>query len=966
MRSPFKFLDAFTLEDKAAFFGRETETEALYEMIFRTPLLLVYGASGAGKTSLIQCGLASRFDGPEWYPFFIRRQDNINESLRTSLLAALEQAPADDSVTGLVSEIFEEYLSPVYLIFDQFEELFILGSPEEQERFAQDIKALLAAELSCKVIFTIREEYLGRLYHFEQIIPSLFDFRLRVEPMTHSRIKEVLQLSFAAFNISLEPSVEDRLQEITDNLSSPKAGIQLPYLQVYLDMLWREDYDRTYGEKTWDNDQLAYPPLEFTRQEIAEFGKIDEVLKKFLQQQQVDLQYDLQLKHPGLPPEAVRQLFDAFVTADGTKRPIGFSREKDSEQIILDKNAQKLIAGIAAAPLTECLEALEQRRLLRFTEDTIELAHDSLAALIDEQRTDEQRQLNEVKMRIGAGYREWQRTGEFLSRKQLISLESYLPKVQLEEQLQQFVTDSEADADRIDREAEALRQEELNKERRLRGEAQAAKETAEQSQQLAEDNAKIATANAKRAKQRTRLALLISLIAGLMAITAGWYYFEAEEATEIANKNAELAADKTKEAEANLTLAQEAEQDTKEALSDLQKQQAATEEQRKKAENNATLAKKSADDARLALANLQQSNATVVQLILDNARKDIMSLDYDNALLKIKAADGLRALKDSVALAYLEIAFWHNEVGHRDRAVGILDSAAAVLSKASIRSALKEIPTDTTAAREALRETLKAFNPLAFETYWARYYPVMVEVTGGTFLMGCDPKIDPNCRGDETQHQATVSDFSIAKYETTWWQYHLFCVATGHEYQSPGWGRDGNNPVVHINWHDAIAYANWVSVQLGLPQAISMDSDNYQVEIRSRGYRLPTEAEWEYAAKGGAFKEQLVYSGSNALDAVGWYYRNSNGRTQAVGRLEANALGLYDMSGNVWEWCWDWKANYLENSPTDYAGPDEGSFRVLRGGSWYFNGFNSRVSTRLNYNPDNRGNYNGFRLSRAH
>ena len=166
MKSPFKFLDAFTLSDRDVFFGRDEEIKRMYSMLFKSPLVMVYGLSGTGKTSLIQCGLASRFDGPDWFPFFIRRENNINQSLHEALDFHLEDDEVKMSLIGKISFIYGEYLSPVHLIFDQLEELFILGTKEEQEEFIHSIRDLLDAGLGCKVILVMREEYLGHLYDF--------------------------------------------------------------------------------------------------------------------------------------------------------------------------------------------------------------------------------------------------------------------------------------------------------------------------------------------------------------------------------------------------------------------------------------------------------------------------------------------------------------------------------------------------------------------------------------------------------------------------------------------------------------------------------------------------------------------------------------------------------------------------------------------------------------------------------
>lgn len=150
MRSPFKFLDAFTLADREVFFGRDQEIEELYDLVFKARLLLIYGNSGTGKTSLIQCGLASKFDGPDWYPCWIRKNGDINQALRQILSKALKVQQFDGTLREAIEKLFNYYLRPVYLIFDQFEELFILGTPREQQQFVEDIQQL-------------RRNYLARL-----------------------------------------------------------------------------------------------------------------------------------------------------------------------------------------------------------------------------------------------------------------------------------------------------------------------------------------------------------------------------------------------------------------------------------------------------------------------------------------------------------------------------------------------------------------------------------------------------------------------------------------------------------------------------------------------------------------------------------------------------------------------------------------------------------------------------------
>jgi len=261
---PFKFLDAYNKEDTDIFFGRDEEIDLLYEMIFQTSVLLVYGASGTGKTSLIQCGLASRFQSHDWLALMIRRGNNINVSFQKTLTDAggFSQAEEDDdmdwleevmseketstaarkssTLTRSLKTIYLKSFRPVYLIFDQFEELFILGSNEEQQQFIKAVQEILEVEQPVKMIFSMREEYLGYLNRFERAVPQLLKKKLRVEPMNLDKVSQVIKgaTTYKNSNVRLKEGEEDLIAEgIFERIKSKEKTltIQLPYLQVFLE-----------------------------------------------------------------------------------------------------------------------------------------------------------------------------------------------------------------------------------------------------------------------------------------------------------------------------------------------------------------------------------------------------------------------------------------------------------------------------------------------------------------------------------------------------------------------------------------------------------------------------------------------------------------------------------------------------------------------------------------------------------
>lgn len=354
--SPFKFLEAYQKEDKDIFFGRDIEVETLYKMTFQTNLILVYGMSGTGKTSIIQCGLANRFDTSDWFEIFVRRQENINNALIRELKQKDTHKSFEEgfSIEEMIRSLYLDYLRPIYLIFDQFEEIFILGSESEQQNFILSIKPLIEKpELPCKIIIVIREEYLAHLSSFEKQVPYLFEKRLRIEPMTRINAQQVIlgTLSNPKVNISIKPP--ELTEDIIEHVTETNGRVELTYLQVLLDKLYRMAAERN-----------IYPVV-FDSQLVREAGQIQDILGDFLEEQLHVFEREVDNK------DAALRFLKAFVSEKGTKVPIHRSFLSDH---LLDMNEVKI---------NIYLNFFTERRILKPLDNhQFELAHDSLAAKI--------------------------------------------------------------------------------------------------------------------------------------------------------------------------------------------------------------------------------------------------------------------------------------------------------------------------------------------------------------------------------------------------------------------------------------------------------------------------------------------------------------------------------------------------------------------------------------------------------
>jgi hypothetical protein len=445
---PFKFLDSYGREDASIFFGRKDETKELYEMVFQSSVVLVFGASGTGKTSLINCGLASEFQPHDWLELMVRRGANINDSLVSALekaggkidpsvddkkwvdvweegsdKEALELTPISKSIRA----VYQKSFRPIYLIFDQFEELFILGSATEQEQFIETVKGILQSGQPVKLIFSIREEYLGYLFEFERAIPQLLQKKLRVEPMTLKKVKQVIigAATVEGSTISIKKGEEDAVAEsIFQKIKGDKKSltIQLPFLQVFLDKL----YLNITGDKNREK------PAEFTLEKVNQMGQIGDILSNFLEEQVAEISGELKEKYPEQNPELTWKIISPFATLEGTKDPI---TKKELYDRIPDLDRQLI---------NDVVEAFSNSRLLRYNEntDTYEISHDSLAKPIAEKRSVEETTQLEIKRLIKSQIGVKDEARAYFTEKQLSYIEPFLSKVKLSEEERNWIAKS--------------------------------------------------------------------------------------------------------------------------------------------------------------------------------------------------------------------------------------------------------------------------------------------------------------------------------------------------------------------------------------------------------------------------------------------------------------------------------------------------------------------------------------------
>jgi hypothetical protein len=418
-KSPFKFLDSYTKDDREIFFGRDREIEELYHRVFESKMMLVYGVSGTGKSSLIHCGLANKFQETDWLPLIVRRGGNIIESTAAVIKAASITPQNGQFVTPVhfkkgVRSLYLDHYKPVFFIFDQFEELFIFGDKEERKSFVHIIKSLVESDLQCRLIFVMREEYMAGVTEFEKYIPNFFANRVRIEKMSHVNAIEAICGPCKAAEINLEDGFPEDLLE---RLSPESADVELTYLQVYLDRIYRlatANPPPTGGELKGGSLETGRKVF-FALSLLSRAGNVSDLLGSFLDDQ-ISLLDN---------PDTALAVLKSFVSVRGTKRPMTADE--------VQEYAQTLGKPVEESVLTEMLQTFINLRILRDKDQNnrYELRHDALAIKIYEKITLVEKELLEIRQLIENAYNNWQKRGVLIGAEDLQYIAPYESRLYL-------------------------------------------------------------------------------------------------------------------------------------------------------------------------------------------------------------------------------------------------------------------------------------------------------------------------------------------------------------------------------------------------------------------------------------------------------------------------------------------------------------------------------------------------------
>ncbi len=912
----------FKTSDQDIFFGRNEDREKLYNLIQLEKLVVLFGKSGYGKSSLLNAGImplltdSSKQERMRFMPIEVRLG---NFSPQTSLAPLetlkikldekfqnagdwnfLDKTSESDTLWAAFKRKQTQQTQRIVLVFDQFEEFFSYPI-EQQEAFRWQLAELLFTDIpqslrdksdtltdeqfnrlsepmNIKIVFSIRADRMSLMDGLKDALPTILHKRYELKSLSPAQAREAIEkparIDDKTFSTPPFEYTESAMSRIIHELTSEQTrGVEAFQLQIVC-----EEIEKTV-EQGGVTDSNNKGLLDVGVEHLPNFKNLYEnYYRRKLSELDATVSKAAQLVlEDGL-------LANDAATGEGRRMSI------DSRALI--RQFYKL--GLTDKVLTD----LEKTYLIRREINTVggfsfEISHDTLVAPI--QKAKVQRRAVEEKERIKS---------EQIEKEKLL--------------------------------AEAQRQAEIERKRRRRATALAIASgilflvsaffgyIALRQKLIANDATKKAVLQKVEADKNFQLAQQSSFEAKRNADSATLARIDAEKNYKLALEQKGIATDALKKAEENFKKAKAAEAN---ALAEQEK------------------TKRALDDA-------QAANVRVISIYLKDVEQYILRLEYDSAFEKCQTALGFKveSQKDTITKRILEIAYFYTEAD-------TLEAAVKTLQLLKINAA---------ANRKDLETAIKNANPQLFTFFENRYYPTMMPVEGGTFAFG------GKNANDSISHEVKVSSFNIAKTETTFWQYNLFAKATHNYISPPSWQYAGDNPAVNVSWYDAVAYSNWLSRRKNKKEFYDIDSTQHKqsewlvAPKQTQGFRLPTEPEWEFAARGGNETRGFEYSGDSILNNVAWTYENSNSRTHSVATKKENELHLKDMTGNVWEWCFDWYADSLNISDEKlWVSPEKGSDRVYRGGGWNNYPQGCRASYRYGDTPTYRNYDLGFRVASA-
>ena len=842
---------ADTEVDRHRFFGRDKERNEITNKVLSVNLLVLFGKSGLGKTSLLKAGVYPRLRERRMLPLLVRvnRRDADPVTMVTEAIEDACNAQGIEFTHGDRSGLWEYFKTTVFwhdnalwtpvLVLDQFEEIFTLQDATARRAIARELGELVGGGLperirqrkralsthegdnslgfsdappEVKLIISLREEYVGTLQEIFSEVPSILSNRVRLAPLAREQAEQAVikpSLSEDAFRTRPFAYKENALNELLDFLEAMNGQIEPFQLQVLCSHVERRI------EREQSAQEADAPGIEVDTGYLGGRQGMKSILKSFYRQAIKTL--------PGARARRrARRLCEfGLLTQEGFRENLG-------ERRILEE--YKLSKG----DLEQLVSARLLRREPQHDSFTYELTHDSLTGPVKASRP----------LRV--------------------------PK-----------------------------------------------------------------------------SLIISVIAFAVIAVAAYSYqvWQTERAQEEARRQAEIAKMAEDQATLQAEMAQQIEQ-VKETT-----RKAAQAEVNKLIEKNDELASQYNElqiSNRDALENLrqrmqEQKNAS------DEAVASAQSVIKD-------LRDQLEAQRDQARLAIDKTTQELNREAElqREKLEKTLAEYTARLDKQNEASAKLE---------EQLKQKVEELEIAAQATSQVGLsilVPEMVRVEAGSFWMGSDRKLDPEAsRTEFPRHLVTIERaFEIGKYEVTFDEYDTFALATGIEPpDDKGLGR-GQRPVINVSWNDAWAYAAWLSKQTG------------------KQFRLPTEAEWEYAARAGSetlypWGDEISHQNANygKEECCGGLVRGRDEweKTAPVGQFDANRFGLFDTQGNVWEWVEDCYAPNYDKAAKDGAAfkSNTCSDRSMRGGSWYLKPGIIRSASRTKQSPDFRTIDVGFRLART-